>query len=170
MSDSSRNRIFFFGPDRPYGQLSNFYPSSFYDHDTNIRYNCNEQYFMHQKCLRFDPDNENLINDILESVSPAFHKNCGRKVGNFDKYEWNSISSGIMKRGLMLKFSQNESCMHTLLITGNSRLFEASQYDRIWGIGYGIRNAPIISEEHYGENRLGKLLMEVREELRLANA
>ena len=44
-------------------------------------------------------------------------------------------------------------------------LYEASPYDRIWGIGYEKKAAQQIDPERFGENLLGKALMQVRSEL-----
>ncbi|KAI0142765.1 DUF1768-domain-containing protein [Xylariaceae sp. FL1272] len=52
-----------------------------------------------------------------------------------------------------------------LLATGDRELVEASPLDRIWGIGFGARNAPKC-RERWGMNLLGKCLMEVREQFR----
>ena len=47
-------------------------------------------------------------------------------------------------------------------------LVEASPYDRIWGIGYTAKQALKVPMDHWAENLLGKILMEVRTEIRLA--
>ena len=70
-----------------------------------------------------------------------------------------------MLNGLRLKFTQNEDLKKKLLETGDKDLYEASFRDKIWGIGFGIRQAPNISPEKYGQNLLGKALMLVRLEL-----
>lgn len=54
------------------------------------------------------------------------------------------------------KFTQNEDLKEKLLATGNDILEEGNTWgDRVWGTVNGV-----------GENRLGKILMRVREELR----
>jgi ribA/ribD-fused uncharacterized protein len=52
-----------------------------------------------------------------------------------------------------------------LLATGERELVEASPYDRIWGIGFAERDAEG-SRHWWGQNLLGKALMEVRRRLR----
>ena len=42
---------------------------------------------------------------------------------------------------------------------------EASSSDRVWGIGFNAKQA-MSNRESWGENRLGKALMEVRTQLR----
>lgn len=54
------------------------------------------------------------------------------------------------------KFTQNGDLKEKLLATGNDILEEGNTWgDRVWGTVNGV-----------GENRLGKILMRVREELR----
>jgi ribA/ribD-fused uncharacterized protein len=71
-----------------------------------------------------------------------------------------------MVKILLCKFSDNKTIRESLLKTKNMTLFEASPYDRIWGIGYGKSDARNISPDEYGQNLLGLALMEVREKLR----
>ncbi|KAI0543701.1 hypothetical protein F4679DRAFT_90377 [Xylaria curta] len=52
-----------------------------------------------------------------------------------------------------------------LLATGTRELVEASPFDRIWGIGFGAKDAGN-RRGKWGLNLLGKCLMEVREEFR----
>ena len=61
-----------------------------------------------------------------------------------------------MKELLMAKFSQNEDLKKKLLDTGDATLIEGNTWgDKYWGVCKGV-----------GKNRLGELLMEVREELK----
>jgi ribA/ribD-fused uncharacterized protein len=48
--------------------------------------------------------------------------------------------------------------------TKDSMLYEASKFDRIWGIGYDRETAIKIDKSLYGLNLLGKALMQVRSE------
>ena len=62
-----------------------------------------------------------------------------------------------MKRALRLKF-MNPQLRSLLLSTKNRMLVEDSPYDRYWGGG----------RDRKGRNRLGILLMEIRDEIRNA--
>ena len=64
-----------------------------------------------------------------------------------------------------MKFTQNENLKMVLLETKDRELVEASPSDRIWGIGFDSEKAPG-NEDKWGENKLGKALMKVREQLR----
>jgi len=48
-----------------------------------------------------------------------------------------------------------------LMRTGDRELVEASPMDRIWGVGFGEKNAES-QRERWGLNLLGKALMEAR--------
>ena len=71
----------------------------------------------------------------------------------------------VVERGNLLKFTQNEHLKKILLGTGERILVEASPTDRIWGIGFNSKDAPG-NKDKWGENKLGKALMRVREQLR----
>lgn len=160
---SQGNDIFFFRPYGNNGCFSNFYNKSD-GHFTvdRIVYNCNEKWFMFHKCLLFDSQNEDLKNQILSESKPFFIKKLGWKVNNFVQDVWEEKKYQIMVNGLLHKFGQNPNLKKVLLDTGNKTLYEASPCDKIWGIGYSVENAPFVTKSSYGNNLLGKALMEVR--------
>jgi hypothetical protein len=69
--------------------------------------------------------------------------------------DWEEVKEDVMYRALKAKF-HNFHMWKKLMETGDKELIEDSPYDYYWGIG---RNGT-------GKNRLGILLMKVREELR----
>lgn len=75
--------------------------------------------------------------------------------------EWSKIKFDRMKQILVAKYTQHDDLKELLLSTGNARLVESATVDnavnRLWGEVNGV-----------GQNKLGLLLMEVREELRAA--
>ena len=154
------SRYFFraYGTD---GYLSNFYKTDF-EKDGN-KFNCSEQAFMLQKCLMFEPDNTSLIKEILNETNPNKIKKLGRRVKNFDEVKWNEKRYKIMLECCKEKFDQNDKIKQKLCETNDEILYEASPYDKIWGIGYDKETAKNLSPEMYGENLLGKVLMELRD-------
>ena len=70
-----------------------------------------------------------------------------------------------MYDGVYAKFSQNPELKTQLLATGEKVLVEASPYDKIWGIGFNKSDA-LTSKAKWGQNLLGKVLMEVRNKLK----
>lgn len=160
------NKIFFWKENNKYGFLSNFYYSSFKD-SIGLTYICNEQYFMSQKCLLFDSENKKLFKEIMDCKIPYTIKKLGRQVKNFDQSIWDKEKYNIMKIGIKYKFSQNKFLKKKLLETKDKMLYEASPYDKVWGIGVNPNIASKSNSDKFeGENLLGKALMEVRNELK----
>jgi ribA/ribD-fused uncharacterized protein len=171
----TEDSIYFYGIKNEYAYMSNFYPSIFYEN--GIKYNCSEQYFMYYKCLTFNDTlfsrvqtKENTNNDLLEKIlnetSPTKIKKLGRSVNNYNEEIWSNKRYEIMVNALRLKFSQNNDIKDKLIKTENKNLYEASQFDRIWGIGYFAKNAITKDKSKFGNNLLGKALMEIRNELK----
>jgi N-glycosidase YbiA len=70
--------------------------------------------------------------------------------------DWEEVKDDIMREALLAKFTQNKDLKKILLETGNAELVEHTANDNYWGDG----------GDGSGKNRLGKLLMELREELK----
>lgn len=156
--------IYFYGCTGKYGCFSNFYKCKFVD-ENNIQYNCSEQYLMYQKCLLFDPTNMDMLRKIMQTNNPVHIKALGRQIKNFNEIIWQRNRENIMHKGLLLKFSQNPDIKKILLQTVNSNLYEASRWDRIWGIGFSVAQASTSDKNRFGLNLLGKSLMAVRSAL-----
>ena len=97
---------------------------------------------------------------ILKAPTPALAAMAAHGLYAWDIVpNWASIKVDRMRAVLRAKFTQNESLQEILLGTGARRLVEAgttnNAVNRFWGEVNGK-----------GENTLGKLLMELREELR----
>jgi ribA/ribD-fused uncharacterized protein len=70
--------------------------------------------------------------------------------------DWEEIKEAVMLSAITAKFKQNDPIRAVLLATGSRTLIENSPVDYYWGCG----------KTGTGRNRLGVLLMRVREELR----
>jgi len=150
---------FFWKADSPFSQwhLSKF-------HVDGQKYDCAEQYMMHQKAVCFE-DHE-IAKEILNHTSPRKIKSLGRKVKNFNEEVWCKRRYNIVKKGNMHKFSQREELKEELFDTAGKTLVEASPMDTIWGIGYAEDNPNAWNESTWnGQNLLGYALTEVRDEL-----
>lgn len=148
---------FFSGNNSPF---SNWYPAKFTS--DNKKFNCTEQYMMWSKAILFG--DKEIAAKILKSTSPKEHKALGRKVKNFNPNIWDQNKENIVLKALRAKFSQNPELMKTLENTHPTLLVEASPWDRIWGIGYNEKTATQVDPSKWGENLLGKLLTQVRDE------
>ncbi|MFC6592017.1 NADAR family protein [Deinococcus lacus] len=89
----------------------------------------------------------------------------GRRVRGFDDAKWAEVREQVAFDAVWHKFRGNGKLRDFLLETGDLILVEASPTDRIWGIGYSESDA-WDHRHQWGENLLGKALMQVREQLR----
>ena len=129
-----------------------------------VQYSCAEQYMMAEKARIFK--DEEMLENIMNSDSPAKMKAFGREVKNFDKDVWSEHCYEIVKKASKEKFSQNAELLHFLFGTKDSILVEASPRDRIWGIGMGQNNPDAENPTKWrGQNLLGFALTEAREGL-----
>lgn len=133
--------------------------------DVSIQFKSCEHYMMYRKATLF-PGNEEITKQILETEHPSDVKRFGRMVKNFDSFVWDSLKWDVVYRGNYLRFTQNPASMKKLLETGNVTLVEASPYDRIWGIGMGEDDCNLMNVHEWGENLLGKILTQLREDLK----
>jgi ribA/ribD-fused uncharacterized protein len=90
-------------------------------------------------------------------------------VAGFTDASWDEVKSVVVVAGSIAKFGQNPKLKGKLLATGDRLLVEAASRDRVWGIGYTAKHA-MPHRHHWGENRLGKALMEARGHLRQEDA
>lgn len=155
----------FFKPSSPF---SNWNRKTFgkdyqFELDGN-KYKHMEQYMMAQKALTFD--DFYMYKKIMKTESARSCKRFGRNVINFDGKKWDEVKYDIVKKGLYAKFTQNEEFKKNLLDTKKKIICEASPYDKIWGIGLKATDPKINTPEKWrGENLLGKILMEIRDEI-----
>ena len=133
-----------------YAFLSNFYFSPMII--DNVVYTTNEHFFQAMKSL-----NPKERQAIALAPTPGKAKRLGRKVSL--RKDWEDIKEEVMLTGLRHKFS-NPELRKKLLATGNEELIEGTTWhDNYWGI------CDCEACGGQGKNRLGKLLMQVREEL-----
>ncbi len=132
--------------------LNNFYPSSFTF--AGIDYATNEHFFNAHKTVNLD---ERLF--IAQAPTPAEAKKRGRRVQL--RPGWDTvIRYVVMALGLSLKFA-DPALRFQLLETGNAQLVEGTTWhDTHWGICVCRRHAG------QGQNHLGRMLMELRTQLR----
>ena len=129
--------------DKEWAFLSNFYWSEI--EFEGITYPTNEHFFQAMKTLDI-----NERQAIANCLTPGWAKRMGRQVALRPDQE--DIKESVMLEGLCLKFA-DEQLADWLLETGNEELIEGNTWsDTTWGVCNGV-----------GENKLGKLLMKVRD-------
>ena len=72
--------------------------------------------------------------------------------------DWESVKVGVMRAAVLAKFTQHAELRALLLSTGDAKLVEHTENDYYWGDG----------GDGSGKNMLGRILMQVRESLRLS--
>lgn len=132
-----------------YGCLSNFarYPIRL----KGRTWPTSEHYFQAQK-FAGTPDEE----EVRRAKKPMLAARMGRDRSRPRRRDWEGVKVSIMRNAVRAKFTQHEDIREVLLGTGDARIVEHTARDAFWGDGGDGR----------GRNMLGRVLMEVREELR----
>ena len=132
--------------DGEYAFLSNFYERKVeYD---GITYGSSEAAFQAQKTL----DIEERLQ--FATLTPMQSKRKGRKVAL--RPDWEGVKVLTMYEIVLAKFTQNPDLAEKLIATGDEELVEGNYWhDTFWGVCDGV-----------GTNFLGKILMDVRENIK----
>lgn len=139
--------IHFFSKSGDYAELSNFAPYGF--HEGELYWPTVEHYFQAKKFS--DSDHQERIRN---AGSPKQAKALGQSRKHPIQPNWDTIREDVMREALRRKF-KNPELKNLLLGTKKRDLVENSPYDKYWGCG----------KDGKGKNRLGVLLMELREKL-----
>lgn len=136
----------------PYEFLSNFYncPVKAW----GITYRNSESAFQAQKTK----DEE--IRKEFSNLNPSQGKLKGRNIEL--REDWEEVKDNVMYHILRYKFYQNKDLFVKLMNTENEELIEGNWWhDNYWGDCYCDKCKDI-----EGQNKLGKMLMDLREEFR----
>jgi ribA/ribD-fused uncharacterized protein len=149
---SEKKVINFYSTKDEYGCFSNFaaYPFRI----NNKVWKTSEHYFQAQKFAGTEHEEE-----LRLVASPMVVARMGRSRQRPLREDWEIAKDDIMRQALRAKFTQNEELKKILLETGDAELVEHTRNDNYWGDG----------GDGTGKNMLGKLLMELREELKKEN-
>ena len=145
-----------------FSKLSNHFPSQF--KLDGVTFASVEQFYMYKAAKHFGE--EATATSILSSVDPVVAKKLGSKVCTSNKAAWDSVRDKYMREGLIAKFTQNHELGEFLKSTGNSTLIEANPKDKYWGVGLALQDENIwIKNKWVGQNKLGRLLVQIRQTL-----
>ena len=122
---------------------------------------CVEQYVMYQKALLLD--DEEKAADIMEADCSATHKALGYQVSNFDLGKWRRHRPKIVMNALLFKCYQHPRLKTKLLETKGKELVETSPTDCFWCVGIRMSGLALKDKSKWGQNKLGKLLMELHD-------
>ncbi len=133
-----------------YQFLSNFYPAQV--QLNGVYYPTVEHAYQAAKTR--DPEERKLI---ANQKTPGRARRAGRKVTI--RKEWGLVKVTTMEHLVWQKFKNNKVLAEKLIDTGNAQLIEGNTWrDTFWGVCNG-----------QGQNKLGKILMEVRNKLEKKN-
>lgn len=132
-----------------YGFLSNFHRQTVL-YQGEIYQSAEHAY---QSCKTEDPKKKKLI---MDTPTPGLAKRLGGRLSDYGVREWRRKSIQIMTEVVRAKFT-NPILRGRLLDTGDKILIEGNRWgDDFWGIVPGKG----------GRNELGRILMQVRTEIR----
>ena len=139
----------FYHLNEPFGEFSNFaaFPVSL----GGRRWPTSEHYFQAQKF-----EDEAYRDKVRAAKSPMIAARLGRSRKVKLRRDWESVKLGVMLDAVAAKFTQHDDLRALLLSTGDAKLVEHTENDDYWGDG----------GDGSGQNRLGRLLMQVRDQLR----
>ena len=107
--------------------------------------------------LKFIDSNKELAEKIRTALSPDEARNIAHENKKYRLSNWSDIKYNKMKKVLELKVSQNPKVKEALLNTKDLLIAECCiDEDTDWGI----------DNNNQGENHLGNIWMNIREELR----
>lgn len=136
-----------------YNWLSNFYPCKIVD-EFGFEYPSVENYYQASKVINIEERLE------FKDISPSAAKDLGQKVAL--RSDWEEVKDEIMMNGLIQKFN-NQELREKLINTYPVNITEGNKWhDNYWGICYceNCKEKGII-----GQNKLGKMLMRLREDI-----
>jgi ribA/ribD-fused uncharacterized protein len=139
---------FYSASDALYGCFSNFSNHAVFINGKE--YPTTEHYFQAQKFAGTEYEET-----VRLAKTPAEAKELGR--GGSLRADWEQVKEDIMKEGLLAKFIRHKDARKALFSTGSYNIVEHTQNDAYWGDG----------GNGHGKNRLGELLVQVREELKV---
>lgn len=142
--------IYFYTPhEEPYGCFSNF--SRHGIEMDGIWWPTVEHYFQAQKFAGTP-----YAGQIQGALTPKHAAEMGRNRMVPLRSDWEQVKDEVMVKALLRKFETHKGLHILLLSTGEEEIVENAPGDYYWGCG----------ADGSGQNKLGKLLMEVRSTLR----
>lgn len=153
--------IKFYETKGPYGVFSNFWRTPVrryvFTDDKGRHWKTSEHYF---QAMKF-PEDSDRFHEIKDAPTPSIAAKLGRQRDVPIKQNWDDIRDDVMRVALEYKFLgtpfEHSAPIRKILIeTGDARLVEHTYKDHYWADG----------GDGSGKNRLGELLMEVREKAR----
>ena len=144
--------IYFYSPREKYGCFSDFSRHSF--ELNSAWWMTSEHYFQAQKFVSTP-----YLEKIRQTKTPKDAANMGRNRSLPLRSDWERVKDDVMRAGVLQKFKTHMDIREILLSTGDELLVENSPIDYYWSCG----------KDGSGKNKLGQILVEVREIFRCGN-
>lgn len=141
--------IYFYTPDEAYGSFSNF--SRHGVEMAGLWWATVEHYFQAQKF-----GDVAYRERIRKASTPKQAAGLGRDRAVALRTDWEVVKVAIMAEAVLKKFITHAEPRDLLLSTGERPLVEAAPGDYVWGAG----------QDGTGENHLGRILMDIRQQIR----
>ncbi|MGB1270465.1 MAG: NADAR family protein [Endozoicomonas sp.] len=166
----SSTHVGFYDRNKPYYEFTNFWAPTKPLKIDGHTWRTSEHYFQACKFKRGSEEWNNICNNKTVSLSGKTYDlthpsnvfsyiraiiKVKRKALQYTPDQWENIKEQVMLNALRAKAEQSPKFRELLVKTGKLPLFETSDKDEYWGTG----------KDHNGQNRLGVLLMKVRDEL-----
>lgn len=138
----------FYSRKNPFGEFSNFalFPITV---DEKL-WGTSEHYYQAHKY-----DTKDLQEYVRAAGSPEEAAKRGRQKDLPKRKNWKQVKDEIMYKALVAKYTQHENLKKLLLSTGSAPIIEHTKRDKYWGdAGDGS-----------GLNKLGKMLVDIREKI-----
>lgn len=141
--------IYFYTAGEEYGCFSNFSRHGF--EIDEVYWKTSEHYFQAQKFA-----GTVYADKVREARSPKEAAELGRRRDFPLRDDWEAVKDDVMRRAVLKKFQTHDEIAYILLQTGDEHIVENAPGDYYWGCG----------KDGTGKNMLGRILMEVRDQLR----
>ena len=141
--------IKFYRTKEKYGPFSNFSRHSV-DLDGKT-WPTSEHYY---QAMKF-PSDEEVQERVRNCKAPGLAADMGRDRSLPMRKDWDEVKDDVMRTVIRAKFTQREDLKELLQSTESEHIIEDSPIDFYWGCG----------SDGTGQNMLGRVLMEIRDEL-----
>lgn len=149
------NQIFFYEND--FYVFSNF--SSFTLEWKGLRFDTSEAVYHYEKFMHYEGAPISLLEKTRKLIHTAKSAHEAYRLAylyrDLRRPDWNDVKVNVMRGILRAKVNQHEYVKKKLLASGDRELIEDSWRDNFWGWG----------PNRDGQNQLGKLWMEIRQEI-----
>ncbi|KAI8826766.1 uncharacterized protein EV422DRAFT_491120 [Fimicolochytrium jonesii] len=156
MASEDLTPILFYTDSAQFGEFSNYYKPASPITWEGAKYPTSEHAFQAAKFKYPGADKHSLA--YAEEIRKASTPNKARYLDKGVRFRpsWETVRDDVMRDILGCKFTQDAHCRALLVGTGQRPIVEHTKRDSYWGDG----------GDGTGQNKLGKMLMEVRDALK----